>query len=167
MPFTPLPCLPIHPSTRPSLFPTTTEHIVKGCEIIVFRELVSGIYFGDRTEVNPGEEGPATDMCSYTRSEIARIARLAGQTARAANPPHAVHSVDKANVLATSRLWRATVTEIFEKEFPEIQLDHQLVDSAAMHLASNPRKLNGIVLSEWPASSSPSLSCGLQVGTTS
>lgn len=67
--------------------------------------------------------------------------------ASVANPPLAVHSVDKANVLATSRLWRAVVTEVFEKEFPNIQLDHQLVDSAAMHLASNPRKMNGILLS--------------------
>ena len=68
--------------------------------------------------------------------------------ASTANPPLAVHSVDKANVLATSRLWRAVVTEVFEKEFPDIKLDHQLVDSAAMHLASNPRKMNGILLSE-------------------
>lgn len=148
--------LDLYANIRPALFPSDSlleksplkEHIVKGCEIIVFRELVSGIYFGKRTEVNAGEEGPATDECSYTRSEIERIARLAGQTARAASPPHAVHSVDKANVLATSRLWRATVTEVFAKEFPEIQLDHQLVDSAAMHLASNPRKLNGILLTD-------------------
>ena len=113
----------------------------------MFRELVSGIYFGKRTEVAAGEEGAATDECSYTDAEIRRIARLAGQMASVANPPLAVHSVDKANVLATSRLWRGVVTEVFAKEFPNIQLDHQLVDSAAMLLASNPRKLNGILLS--------------------
>ena len=121
---------------------------MKGCEVIVFRELVSGIYFGDRTEVAEGEEGPAVDMCTYTASEIRRIARLAGQMASVNKPPYAVTSVDKANVLATSRLWRRTVTEVFEKEFPDIKLSHHLVDSAAMLLASNPRKLNGIILSE-------------------
>lgn len=122
--------------------------IVKGCEIIVFRELVSGIYFGDRTEVAEGEDGPAVDVCTYTASEIRRIARLAGQMASVNKPPYAVTSVDKANVLATSRLWRRTVTEVFAKEFPDIKLSHHLVDSAAMLLASNPRKLNGIILSE-------------------
>jgi 3-isopropylmalate dehydrogenase len=67
--------------------------------------------------------------------------------ASVANPPLAVHSVDKANVLATSRLWRGVVTEVFAKEFPNVPLDHHLVDSAAMLLVSNPRKLNGILLS--------------------
>ena len=67
--------------------------------------------------------------------------------ASTSNPPLAVHSIDKANVLATSRLWRATVTEIFKNEFPDIKLDHQLVDSAAMIIAANPRKMNGILLS--------------------
>lgn len=87
------------------------------------------------------------DVCSYTTSEISRIARLAGQMASVSNPPLAVTSVDKANVLATSRLWRRTVTEIYAKEFPNVPLTHHLVDSAAMLLASNPRKLNGIILS--------------------
>ena len=129
-----------------------TEHIVKGCEIIVFRELVSGIYFGERTESTPDSDVPAEDKCTYSASEIRRIARLAGQMASVASPPLAVHSIDKANVLATSRLWRATVTQVFADEFPHIKLDHQLVDSAAMLLASNPRKLNGIVLSGWSPS---------------
>lgn len=68
--------------------------------------------------------------------------------ASVSNPPLAVHSIDKANVLATSRLWRATVTDIFKNEFPNIKLDHQLVDSAAMIIAANPRKMNGILLSK-------------------
>jgi isocitrate/isopropylmalate dehydrogenase len=64
------------------------------------------------------------------------------------SPPMAVHSVDKANVLATSRLWRKVVTDLFAKEFPQLALDHHLVDSAAMLICSNPKKLNGIVLSQ-------------------
>jgi len=148
--------LDLYANIRPALFPSDSlleksplkEHIVKGCEIIVFRELVSGIYFGKRTEVAAGEEGAATDECSYTDAEIRRIARLAGQMASVANPPLAVHSVDKANVLATSRLWRGVVTEVFAKEFPNVPLDHHLVDSAAMLLVSNPRKLNGILLTD-------------------
>lgn len=124
------------------------EHIVRGTEIIVFRELVSGIYFGDRTEAVEGSDEPAVDICSYKRSEVERIARLAGQMASVSKPPLAVHSIDKANVLATSRLWRATVTEIYKNEFPNVPLDHHLVDSAAMLIAANPRKMNGIILSE-------------------
>lgn len=148
--------LDLYANIRPALFPSESlleksplkEHIVKGCEIIVFRELVSGIYFGERTESTPDSDVPAEDKCTYSASEIRRIARLAGQMASGASPPLAVHSIDKANVLATSRLWRATVTQVFADEFPHIKLDHQLVDSAAMLLASNPRKLNGIVLTD-------------------
>jgi 3-isopropylmalate dehydrogenase len=66
----------------------------------------------------------------------------------ASSPPLPVHSIDKANVLATSRLWRKTVTDLVAKDYPEIQLDHQLVDSAAMVMVSNPRKLNGVILTE-------------------
>lgn len=148
--------LDLYANIRPALFPSDSlleksplkEHLIKGCEIIVFRELVSGIYFGKRTERTTSDTEPATDESSYTVHEIQRIARLAGHMASAASPPLAVHSVDKANVLATSRLWRAVVTEVFAKEFPNIKLDHQLVDSAAMLLASKPKALNGILLSE-------------------
>jgi 3-isopropylmalate dehydrogenase len=80
--------------------------------------------------------------------EVQRISRVAAQIALAADPPLAVHSIDKANVLATSRLWRKVVTETFEKEFPQLTLDHHLVDSAAMVIVSNPKKLNGVVLTE-------------------
>ena len=72
---------------------------------------------------------------------------MAGQLALKANPPHAVTSVDKANVLATSRLWRSVVTDVFAEEFPQLKLSHQLVDSAAMIICSRPNKLNGILLS--------------------
>jgi homoaconitase/3-isopropylmalate dehydratase large subunit/3-isopropylmalate dehydratase small subunit len=84
----------------------------------------------------------------YSADEVRRIARLAGHLATRHRPPLAVHSIDKANVLATSRLWRRVVTETFEKEFPTVPLHHHLVDSAAMLMVKNPRALNGIVLTE-------------------
>lgn len=133
--------------------------LLPGTEIVVVRELTGGIYFGERQEGNPkatsGNDALAWDRCDYTVEEIQRIARVAGQLARAASPAYAVHSIDKANVLATSRLWRSVVTDVFEKEFPEIKLDHQLVDSAAMLICSNPKKLNGILLSMWFSTQSP------------
>lgn len=115
--------------------------------------MIGGIYFGDRQEAIPGEtegEGAvARDQCSYSVKEVERITRMAGYLAGLSEPKLAVHSVDKANVLATSRLWRRVVGEVMEKEFPDIALDHSLVDSAAMVICSNPRKLNGIVLSKF------------------
>lgn len=74
---------------------------------------------------------------------------MAAYLAGLSNPPLEIHSVDKANVLATSRLWRRVVTDVMAKEFPHIKLDHSLVDSAAMVICSNPRKLNGILLSRY------------------
>lgn len=73
---------------------------------------------------------------------------MAAKIAMAENPPLPLHSIDKANVLASSRLWRKVVTETIQQEFPQIQLDHQLVDSAAMLIVASPRKLNGVVLTE-------------------
>lgn len=80
--------------------------------------------------------------------EVERITRVAAQVALASNPPLPITSVDKANVLASSRLWRKTVTELLAKEYPQIKLEHQLVDSAAMIMVANPRKLNGVILTE-------------------
>lgn len=85
-------------------------------------------------------------MEPYSRAEITRIARLAGRLAMQTSPPQPVTSLDKANVLATSRLWRKVVTEVFEKEFPDIKLTHHLIDSAAMLMVKNPRALNGVVV---------------------
>ncbi|KAI3336483.1 Isocitrate/isopropylmalate dehydrogenase-domain-containing protein [Xylariaceae sp. AK1471] len=82
----------------------------------------------------------------YSRPEIERIARLAAHLALARDPPAPVWSLDKANVLATSRLWRKVVTEVMSKEFPQLKLNHQLIDSAAMIMVKNPRGLNGIVV---------------------
>ncbi|GAA6062999.1 hypothetical protein JCM10212_004981 [Sporobolomyces blumeae] len=152
--------LGLYANIRPALFPAPSlvahsplkEHIAQGTSIVVVRELIGGIYFGDRREAvvgaTDGEDAVAFDACTYSVKEVERITRLAGYLAGLSNPPLAVHSVDKANVLATSRLWRRVVGETMEKEFPDVKLDHQLVDSAAMVICSNPRKLNGIVLTE-------------------
>jgi len=78
--------------------------------------------------------------------EIERITRLAGHLALQTNPPSPVWSLDKANVLATSRLWRKTVTAVMEKEFPQVKLGHHLIDSAAMLMLKNPRALNGVIV---------------------
>jgi 3-isopropylmalate dehydrogenase len=146
--------LDVYANIRPALFPAPSlvskspikEEYARGTEIVVVRELVGGIYFGQRQETDE-KTGLAWDRCDYTVDEVKRIARVAAHLALTANPPHAVTSVDKANVLATSRLWRKTVTEVFANEFPQLSLSHQLVDSAAMIISSRPSKLNGILLS--------------------
>jgi 3-isopropylmalate dehydrogenase len=125
------------------------ESITKGVDIIVIRELIGGIYFGAHKEQNvPPQENVAWDTMIYSVEEVQRITRVAAQIALAADPPLPIHSIDKANVLASSRLWRKVVTETLKSEYPQIKLDHQLVDSAAMLLVSDPRKLNGVVLTE-------------------
>ena len=126
--------------------------IAKGTNIIVVRELIGGAYFGARQELEQstkkGDEADAWDTMAYSIGEVKRITRVAAQIALAANPPLPIHSIDKANVLASSRLWRKVVTETLKEEFPTIVLDHQLVDSAAMIIVAKPRALNGVVLTE-------------------
>ncbi|KAF7721409.1 3-isopropylmalate dehydrogenase [Apophysomyces ossiformis] len=122
------------------------DHVVQGTEFVFVRELVGGIYFGDRKEA--GEDGKAYDTLPYSTEEIQRVTRLAALLALKQNGPKVIHSIDKANVLATSRLWRKVVTETLEAEFPEIKFEHHLVDSAAMAMVQNPKKLNGVVLTE-------------------
>lgn len=93
----------------------------------------------------------ASDLCEYTREEVVRLTRVAAALSLA-NGDEAlpIISVDKANVMATSRLWRQVVTEAIRDEYPQLvnKLSHHLVDSAAMVLARDPRKLNGIILTE-------------------
>lgn len=125
--------------------------VARGVDIIVVRELIGGLYFGARQELGAGtgaDAETAWDTCVYSVHEVQRIARVAAQIALAADPPLPVHSIDKANVLASSRLWRRVVTETLEREFPQLKLDHHLVDSAAMLIVANPRKLNGVIVTE-------------------
>ncbi|KAJ9073352.1 hypothetical protein DSO57_1017414 [Entomophthora muscae] len=146
--------LDLFANIRPVFFPSESlvdasplkAEIVKGTRFTVLRELVGGIYFGERKEA--GADGLAYDTLPYSAQEVQRIARLAGQMAMQSSPPLQIHSIDKANVLATSRLWRKVVSETIASEFPEVALDHHLVDSAAMLMIQNPTKLNGIVLTE-------------------
>ena len=108
------------------------------------RELTGGIYFGDRKEDDG--DGTAYDVEPYSRPEIERVTRLAAQLALAEDPPAPVWSLDKANVLATSRLWRNVFTQVMEKEYPQLKFGHHLIDSAAMLMVKNPRALNGIIV---------------------
>ncbi|KAF8473289.1 beta-isopropylmalate dehydrogenase A [Kalaharituber pfeilii] len=127
-------------------FSPLKESVCRGVDFCIVRELTGGIYFGDRKEATPESPEDAWDIEPYSRAEIQRITRLAGVLATQTNPPQTVWSLDKANVLATSRLWRKTVTETMEKEFPGVKFQHQLIDSAAMLMVKNPRALNGIVV---------------------
>ncbi|KAF9057940.1 3-isopropylmalate dehydrogenase [Panaeolus papilionaceus] len=123
--------------------------IARGVDMIVVRELIGGVYFGARKEQNVDPDpNVAWDTMIYSVEEVQRITRVAAQIALAANPPLEIHSIDKANVLASSRLWRKVVTETLTAEYPQLKLDHNLVDSAAMVMVSNPKKLNGVILTE-------------------
>jgi 3-isopropylmalate dehydrogenase len=112
------------------------REIIEGTDLLVMRELTGGLYFGRR-----GRDGDsAYDTCIYSVEEIERIARAGFQAAR-----RKVTSVDKANVLESSRLWREVVTRLHADEFPDTQLEHVLVDNAAMQLVSNPSAFDVIV----------------------
>ena len=109
---------------------------IEGTDLLVVRELTGGIYFGEKRR----SEREASDLCLYTTEEIERIARTAFTSARAK-----VSSVDKANVLETSRLWREVVTALHAREYPHVTLEHILVDNAAMQLVSAPRHFDTIL----------------------
>src|SRR5579863_3842171 len=117
--------------------------IIDGADILFVRELLGGLYFGQPREWNK-QTGRAHNTMVYTNEEVARVARIAFELA--AKRRNKVTSVDKANVLEVSQLWRATVDEV-AKEFPGIALEHQLVDSMAMHLMNQPRNYD-VVLTE-------------------
>jgi 3-isopropylmalate dehydrogenase len=114
------------------------REVIERTDLLVVRELTGGIYFGEKTR----DADSASDACVYTREEITRIARVAFGAARSR-----VTSVDKANVLETSRLWREVVREVHGAEFPNIELQHMLVDNAAMTLVSSPRHFD-VILTE-------------------
>lgn len=121
--------------------------VVRGTDFTVVRELVGGIYFGERQEQEASANNDeAWDTEKYSVAEVTRITRMAAFMALQHNPPLPVWSLDKANVLASSRLWRKTVDDVMSREFPQLTIQHQLIDSAAMILVQNPTKLNGIVI---------------------
>ena len=107
--------------------------VVRDVDFMVVRELTGGIYFGRKKRT----AREAEDVCSYTTAEIERVTRVAGQLAMVRK--RRLVSIDKANVLETSRLWREVVERVVRDEFPQLALEHMLVDAAAMHLLRAPR----------------------------
>lgn len=142
--------LQLYANMRPvRIFPPLLEasplkrEVIEGTDLIIFRELTGGLYYGTPRGIDrQGEDERAVDTLSYTTSEIARVARHAFRAA--AGRRKKVTSVDKANVLASSQLWRRVVGEV-ARDFPDITLEHMLVDNCAMQLISNPRQFDVIV----------------------
>ncbi len=122
--------------------------IITGTNFVVLRENCGGAYFGPKSET----KDEANDTWLYTRPEIERLARVAaalamtmGKDGKGGGGPATVWSSDKANVLASGRLWRRVTTELFEKEFPDIELRHQLADSLSMIMCTKPTMFNGVI----------------------
>ena len=118
--------------------PLRSERLA-GVDILVVRELTGGIYFGRKER----SADSATDVCTYSRVEIERVLRMAGHLARSRR--RKVASIDKANVLETSRLWRSIATGLYAQEFPDVTVEHLLVDAAAMHLLSRAAQFDVLV----------------------
>lgn len=112
--------------------------VLRGTDILFFRELTGDVYFGEKTRT----QDFASDLMNYNRYEVERIARKAYDAARLRSKR--VCSVDKANVLETSRLWREVVQEI-AKEYPDVETEHMFIDNAAMQLVKNPKKFDVVV----------------------
>jgi len=115
--------------------------VIRDVDIVVVRELTGGIYFGRKSRT----AHEAEDVCSYTAQEIERVTRVAGRLAM--DRHRHIVSVDKANVLDTSRLWRTVVERVLTQEFPEVKFEHMLVDAAAMHLLRRPTSFD-VLLTE-------------------
>ena len=130
---------PVRPHPRAAAASPIKPEILKGVDMVVVRELTGGIYFGKKSR----ETDSATDVCTYTRMEIERVVRRAGKLAQGRRGK--LTSVDKANVLETSRLWREVTTRVIAEEFPALELEHILVDAAAMYLLSRPSEFDVIV----------------------
>ena len=118
--------------------------VVRGTNVLIVRELTGGMYFGTpRGIIEKNGEITAINTMVYTKREIERIARVAFNLARGRKKQ--VMSVDKSNVLENGQLWRQVVTELAAREFPDIKLEHQLVDSCAMLIVQNPRRFDVLV----------------------
>jgi 3-isopropylmalate dehydrogenase len=130
---------------RPSVLansPFRPEHLA-GVDFVVVRELTGGIYFGEKRleSIDHGER--ASDVCTYTTAEVERIVRVAAALAR--SRAGRLVSVDKANVLETSRLWRRVTMRVMADEYPDVELQHMLVDTCAMRLVQQPRAFDVVV----------------------
>jgi 3-isopropylmalate dehydrogenase len=123
---------------------TLKREAIEGVDILVVRELTGGIYFGKRERIKTENDEFAYDTEIYHKYEIERIVKLAFQTARLRRKK--VTSVDKANILESSRLWRETVTSI-HNDYKDIELNHMYVDNASMQLIRNPKQFDVIVTS--------------------
>jgi len=130
-------------AVHPALVDATTlkPEVVTGVDLVFVRELTGGIYFGEKTR----DAERATDVCTYSVAEIERITRVAGRLARARR--RKITSIDKSNVLETSRLWREVAERVVRSEFPDVTIEHALVDSTAMHLIRRPRDFD-VLLTE-------------------
>lgn len=131
---------------RPTTVTDGTSHLspikeerVKGTDFVIVRELTSGIYFG---QPKSWDEHQALDSLTYTRVKIERITRVAFDLAQSRN--HKLTSVDKENVLASSKLWRKVINEVAQ-DYPDVEVEHLLVDACAMHLITNPTRFDVIV----------------------
>ena len=118
---------------------TLKPEILADVDLVFVRELTGGIYFGEKRR----EADSATDVCTYTVGEVERIVRVAARLAQQRRGR--LVSIDKSNVLETSRLWRQVTSRVMREEFPEVTLEHMLVDSAAMHLIRRPREFDVLV----------------------
>jgi 3-isopropylmalate dehydrogenase len=127
----------VHPAL--SFASPLKSDILEGVDLVFVRELTGGIYFGEKRR----DSRAATDACTYTVEEVERIVRVAGRLARQRR--RKLVSIDKSNVLETSRLWREVTTWVMRSEFPDVSLEHMLVDSAAMHLIRRPRDFDVLV----------------------
>ncbi|MGH7429441.1 MAG: 3-isopropylmalate dehydrogenase, partial [Candidatus Methylomirabilaceae bacterium] len=146
--------LHLYANLRPvTLFPSLIDasplkrEVVEGVDLLVVRELTGGLYFGEPRGIGPAPGGAgerAVDTLIYTTAEIERIARIAFQTASRRRKK--VASVDKANVLASSQLWRRVVSDV-AKGFPDVELEHLFVDNCAMQLIREPRRFD-VLLTE-------------------
>ena len=122
--------------------PLRADIAAKGIDFVVVRELIGGMYFGEHTTSQVDGEQKAVDVCSYSEHEVRRVARVAFDMARKRRGR--VTSIDKANVLDTSRLWRKTVEEV-GKDYPDVELLHMYVDNAAMQIVRDPSQFDVIV----------------------
>ncbi len=141
--------LGLYANLRPAfLFPdlldasTLKREVIEGVDLLVVRELTGGIYFGEKRRYKNDQGEVASDICEYSTTEIERICRLGFERARRRRKH--LTSVDKANVLESSRLWRDVVTAL-ASEYPDVELDHMYVDNCAMQLIRNPRQFDVIV----------------------